>query len=88
MAVGNEEVKKDERVLLGTTPGGKEIYYASKSGASIRFIEFGSGGQKPEQLLGGFGSVRAAKEAVDAYLQLVGQKLIKEDGSEIKQKAK
>ena len=88
MAVGNEAAKKDERTLLGVTPGGKEIYYARKHGASIRFVEFGTGGQKPLQLQGGFGSVRAAKEAVDAYLDLMEQKLIREDGTEIKAKAK
>lgn len=76
----------DGRVLLGTTPNGKEIYYARKVNSSLRFIEFGSGGQLPKQLKGGFGSVLAAKGATDAYLSQLNDKLIKEDGTEIKPK--
>lgn len=84
MADDKLRADNDGRVLLGTTPGGKEIYYARKAGMSIRFVEFGTGGQLPKQLKGGFGSVLAAKGAVDQYLSQVKDKVIKEDGTEIK----
>ncbi len=58
----------DSKVLLGTTLGGKELYYASRQGKSVRFIEFGDGGQLPAMLEGGYSSVSAAQAQVDSYL--------------------
>ena len=59
------------RVLeeLGVTPNGKAINYVKKENASIRFIEFGSGGELPKILQGGFSSVHAARQAVSCYLK-------------------
>lgn len=59
------------RVLeeLGRTPKGKAINYVKKENASIRFIEFGSGGELPKILQGGFSSVHHARMAVSSYLK-------------------
>ena len=54
---------------LGVTPNGKVINYVKKENASIRFIEFGSGGELPKGLQGGFSSVHAARQAVESYLK-------------------
>lgn len=54
---------------LGVTPNGKVINYVKKENASIRFIEFGSGGELPKILQGGFSSVHAARQAVASYLK-------------------
>lgn len=63
----------DSKVLLGTTEGGKELYYACKDGKSVRFIEFGDGGQLPAMLEGGYSSVTAAQAQVDSYLAKMKQ---------------
>ena len=68
-------------VLLGTTDGGKDINLVRKPNCSVRKIEFGSGGQLPEQLEGGFSSVAAATRAVESYLAKVKGKEIKVDGT-------
>ena len=59
------------RVLdqLGVTPNGKVINYVKKENASIRFIEFATGGELPMMLQGGFSSVHAARMAVNSYLK-------------------
>jgi hypothetical protein len=66
-----EEHGQVVRVLeeLGVTPNGKTINYVKKENASIRFIEFGSGGELPKILAGGFSSVHAARMAVNSYLK-------------------
>lgn len=88
MADVNHRADKDGKILLGETPGGKQIYYARKTNSSLRFIEFGSGGKLPVQLSGGFSSLLAAKGAVEAYLSQLADNLIKEDGTEVKAKTK
>lgn len=57
------------RDLLGTTPNGKEIYLVRKPNCPLRTLAFGSGGQLPEQLDGGYSSIKMAAFAVDAYLE-------------------
>lgn len=59
----------DNKVLMGTTPNGKEIYMVRRYNATVRYLEFGSGGILPAELEGGFSSLRIAKRAVDAYVQ-------------------
>jgi hypothetical protein len=66
MADAQEAV--DDKVLLGTTKGGKDIYLTRKRGISVRFIAFGDGGQLPENLQGGFSSIKSAQDTVDVYL--------------------
>lgn len=61
-------VDKSGKILLGTTTGGKELYYAAKNGKSVRFIVFGDGGELPAMLQGGFSSVHAAHSLVQSYL--------------------
>lgn len=56
------------KYLLGTTANGKQIFYGRKDGKSVRFIEFGDGGEVPYMLSGGYNSIRAAQSQVDAYL--------------------
>lgn len=68
--------KKAEKVLLAETPEGKEIYLVRKSNATIRFIEFGSGGKLPKELEGGFSSVAVATQTAEKYVD----KLAKEAG--------
>jgi hypothetical protein len=75
-------------ILLGTTPKGKEIYMVRKYNKTVRFIEFGSGGQLPECLQGGFSSIQIAQDKVDAYLARLKKKDIDESGKELKVKAK
>lgn len=71
--------KKAAVVSLGVTPGGKEIQYVARNNATVRFIEFGSGGQVPECLQGGFNSVGAAQAAANSYLSQLKQGDLKED---------
>ena len=73
-------------VLLGTTEGGKEINLLRKPNCSVRMIAFGSGGQLPKQLEGGFSSVHAALSVVESYLAKVKAKEITVDGKEIVKK--
>lgn len=75
MDAGQLAVDRHGKVLLGTTVGGKEIYYAAKNGYSVRFICFGDGGQLPAMLNGGFSSVHAAHSMVRSYLAGEAQKL-------------
>ncbi len=56
------------KTLLGTTAKGKEIYYASKNGMSVRMLCFGDGGEMPKCLSGGYTSIRAAQADVSSYL--------------------
>lgn len=56
------------RCLLGETEAGKCIYLMRIPNAPLRTIAFGSGGKLPEELLGGFSSIKMAKQAVDDYL--------------------
>lgn len=74
------------RTLLGTTPKGKEIFMIRVENASVRYIVFGSGGKIPKQLEGGFTSIRMAEQAVLSYCDLLGRKIIRDDGTEIKAK--
>ena len=78
--MADAQVRADNKLLLGTTEGGKKIYYARNAGNSCRCIEFGSGGKLPKQLLGMFTSPHAAQAAVAAYLAKVDAKEIGEDG--------
>ena len=71
----------DNKVLLGTTSNDKEIYLVRKPNCSVRMIAFGSGGQLPQQLSGGFSSLSAALHATNAYLAKVKAKEIKVDGT-------
>ena len=73
--------KPDLRELLGTTEAGKEIYLVRRPNCSVRMIAFGSGGQLPKQLAGGFSSIQAARHATASYLAKVKAKEIKLDGT-------
>ncbi len=83
--MGARQVVGDS-VLLGTTPNGKEIHMVRVDNASVRYIMFKDGGKLPQQLLGGYSSIRMAKAAVDAYVDLLTRKVIRDDGTEIKAK--
>lgn len=90
-AVAGKQAPGDSRsaiVLLGTTEGGKDINLVRKINCSVRTIEFGSGGQLPKQLEGGFSSVAVATRVVDSYLAKVKAKEIKLDGTEHSASAK
>ena len=80
--------KLELRELLGTTDKGKEIYLVRKPNCSVRMIAFGSGGQLPAQLEGGFSSINSAKQVVSSYLAKVAAKEITADGKEIKAKGR
>ena len=56
------------RDLLGTTPNGKEIYLVRAPDAPLRRLAFGTGGQLPEHLQGGYSSIKMAQFAVEDYL--------------------
>lgn len=56
-------------VHLGTTAEGKELWMQRKPGSPLRSICFKGGGQLPEVLHGGFGSIQIAKMAVEAYIK-------------------
>lgn len=56
------------RVLLATTPKGKELYLMRVPNKSVRCIAFGSGGVLPACLEGGYSSVSAAKSAALSYV--------------------
>lgn len=71
--------RKPGVVVLGVTPGGKEIQYVARDNATVRFIEFGSGGQVPECMQGGFNSVGAAQQAANSYLAQLDKGDLKED---------
>ena len=77
-----------DKVLLGTTPNGKNLYYVRKPLKSVRFIAFGDGGQLPAMLSGGFSSKRAAKNMVDSYLAKMVRKEIDEEGNPVVVKPK
>lgn len=77
-----EQVVRD-KVLLGTTPNGKSLYYVRRPLKSVRFIAFGDGGQLPAMLAGGFSSQRAAKNMVDSYLAKMVTKEIDEEGNPV-----
>ena len=72
------------KVLLGTTPKGKEIYMVRHHNKTVRFIEFGSGGSMPDTLQGGFSSIQIAQDKVDSYLARLVKKEIDEAGKELK----
>ena len=72
------------KVLLGTTPNGKEIYLVRVPNKSVRNIAFGSGGQLPPQLEGGFSSVAAATKVVDSYIAKLEAKEIDASGKKLK----
>jgi len=76
------------KVLLGTTPKGKEIYMVRKPNMTVRFIEFGSGGILPKQLLGGFSSIQLANDAVQSFIAKLEAKQIDESGKVLKQAKK
>ena len=56
------------REILGTTPAGKDIYLVKRHGSPLRRLAFGTGGQLPEYLQGGYSDIRQAAEAVTAYI--------------------
>ena len=66
--------------LLGKTPNGKEIYLVRKENAPLRTLAFGSGGELPEALQGGYSSIKMAAVAVDAYIT----SLVNDKGSKAK----
>jgi len=72
------------KMLLGKTPKGKEIYMVRHYNKTVRFIEFGTGGQLPECLQGGFSSIQIAQDKADAYLARLEKKEIDESGKELK----
>ena len=76
-----QEAAGENKVLLGVTEGNKEIYLTRKPNCSVRMIAFGSGGQLPKQLEGGFSSVFTALQATESYLAKVKAKEIKVDGT-------
>ncbi|MEE8207842.1 MAG: hypothetical protein V3T88_02660 [Nitrosomonadaceae bacterium] len=80
--------KEDLRELLGTTEKGKEIYLVRRPNCSVRMIAFGSGGQLPKQLKGGFSSIQAARHVVSSYLAKMAAKEINADGTEVKAKGR
>ena len=76
------------KVLLGTTPKGKEIYMVRKCNKTVRFIAFGDGGQLPESLQGGFSSIQIAQDKADAFIAQLKKKEIDEEGKKTKLKVK
>lgn len=66
--------KRSPKILLGTTPNGKEIYLVRKPNKSVRFIEFGTGGQLPVMLSGGFSDRTIAQGIVNSYLAKLAAK--------------
>ncbi len=62
------------RDLLGTTPNGKEIYLVRKPNSPLRRLAFGTGGQLPECLDGGYSSIKMATFAVDEYIKGLSKK--------------
>lgn len=75
------------KVFLGKTPKGKEIYMVRKYNQTVRFIEFGTGGQLPECLEGGFSSIQIAQDKANAYIARLVNKDIDELGKELKKAA-
>ena len=73
--------KSASKVLLGTTPKGKEIYYVARPNSTVRFIALGSGGILPKMLEGGFNSVAAAQAQCNSYLASLAQGSVKEEAS-------
>lgn len=65
-AVDSNVFHKD---LLGTTPAGKEIYLVRKHNCPLRTLAFGTGGELPEHLQGGYSSIKEAANAVTAYVE-------------------
>lgn len=55
--------------ILGTTPAGKEIYLVRRHGCPLRKLAFGTGGQLPEHLQGGYSSIREAQNAATDYIK-------------------
>jgi hypothetical protein len=84
MADVQEATDSYGKMLLGTTPKGKEVYMVRKYNRTVRFIEFGSGGQLPECLEGGYSSIQLAQKAVTDYLDKIESKQIDEAGKELK----
>jgi len=84
MADAHEATDSYGKMLLGTTPKGKEIYMVRKYNRTVRFIEFGSGGQLPDCLEGGFSSIQLAQQCVTNYLDRIASKGIDEAGMELK----
>ena len=85
MADAQAAVGSYGKTFLGTTPKGKELYMVRQHNKTVRFIEFGSGGQLPECLQGGFSSIQIAQDKVNDYLARLGRKDIDESGKELKQ---
>ena len=72
------------KVLLGTTPKGKEIYMVRKYNMTVRFIEFGSGGILPDMLRGGYSSIQLAQDSVDSFIAKLAAKQVDEEGNSLK----
>ncbi len=83
--VGREKDTEGKK-FLGETPKGKELYMVRYPNKTVRFIVFGSGGQLPACLDGGYSSIGLAQRAVDSYLAKLEAKEMKEDGTIIKAK--
>ena len=62
------EVVGNLKALLGTTPNGKEIYLVKRKNNPLRRLAYGSGGQLPEHLQGGYSDIKAAQNAVTEYI--------------------
>ena len=68
------------REILGTTPAGKEIYLVRKRNCPLRTLAYGSGGQLPEHLQGGYSSIKEAANAVTAYVTSLVEAASKKKG--------
>jgi len=74
------EVVDSLKALLGTTPNGKEIYLVKRKNTPLRRLAFGSGGELPEHLQGGYSDIKAAQNAVDDYLLELSKPVKKSKG--------
>lgn len=79
---------KSPKVLLATTANGKEIFLVRKPNVSVRLIEFGSGGELPEELRGGFSSVATAKGIAEVYVAKLDKKAAKAAATKASNKEK
>ena len=71
-------------ILMGATPKGKEIYMVRKHNKTVRFLQLGSGGKLPEELEGGYSSIRIAQTVVNDYIAM----LVKAEEKQVKKSKK
>ena len=65
-----------------TTPNGKEIHIQRDPRSAQYFIQFGSGGELPEELTGIFTNELFAETAINKYLEKQETKKAKADAKE------